>query len=192
MVDTNSTSILSSEDLLHEIRDKLNAEKWTLKEHRIIKHWIKCIEMKGILRMFIKAKRIGDWNWHIQAVQEVLLYFSAAGHNFYTKSAYINLQKMQQLPESHCDIHTGFLNGYHAIDQSDLYWTWTSTYLVIEQVLMRSIKTTWDLTRDRGMADVQCLTLVVYACLCRCQSFNARIHWDQDQLFLFLSKQLSV
>ena len=108
MVDANANSILSSEDLLHEISDKLNAEKQTLKEHRTAKFWLQYIEMIGILRMFIKAERIGDWNLHLQAVQKMLPYFAAA---LYTKSAYIYLQKMQQLPESHPDIHTSFLNG---------------------------------------------------------------------------------
>ena len=114
MVDANATSILSSEYLLHEIHDI---------EHRTIKLWLQYFEMKVILRMFIKVERIGDWNWHLSAVQRVLLYFSAAAHNLYTMCAYIYLQKMQQLPESHCDIHNSFLNGYHAIHQSDQYWT---------------------------------------------------------------------
>ena len=60
MVDANAISILSSEDLLLEISDKLNAEKQTLKEHRTAKLWLQYIEMIGILRMFIKAERIGD------------------------------------------------------------------------------------------------------------------------------------
>ena len=155
MVDANATSILSSEDLLREISDKLNAEKQTLKEHRTAKLWLQYIEMIGILHMFIKAERIGDWNLHLQAVQKMLPYFAAAGHNLYTKSAYIYLQKMQQLPESHPDIHTSFLNGYHVICRSDRYWAGLSTDLVIEQVLMRSIKTTGGLTRGRGMTDIQ-------------------------------------
>ena len=79
------------------------------------KLWLQYVEMIGILHMFIKAERIGDWNLHLQAVQKMLPYFAAAGYNLYTKSDYIYLQKMQQLSESHPDIYTSFLNGYHVI-----------------------------------------------------------------------------
>lgn len=161
-----ATSILSPEDVLREIldklkdvlgeiTDKLNAEKKSIKERRTAKLWLQYIEMIGILRMFIKAERIGDWKLHLQAVQEMLPYFAAAGHNLYAKSAYIYLQKMQQLPESHPEIYACFLKGYHVIRRSDRYWAGLSTDLVIEQVLMRSIKTVGGLTRGRGMTEIQ-------------------------------------
>jgi len=88
-------------DVLGEITDKLNAEKKSMKERRTAKLWLQYIEMIGILRMLIKAERNGDWKLHLQAVQEMLPYFAAAGHNLYAKSTYIYLQKMQQLPGSH-------------------------------------------------------------------------------------------
>ncbi len=55
---------------------------------------------------------------------------------------------------SHPDIHASFLNGYHVIRRSDRYWAGLSTDLVIEQVLMRSIKTVGGLTRGRGMTEI--------------------------------------
>ena len=103
MAGASATAILPSEDVLCDIMDKVNFEKETLKE------------MIGILPMFIKAERIGDWNSHLQAVHKMLPYFAAVGHNLYTKSTYIYLQKLQQLSESHPDIYTSFLNGYHVI-----------------------------------------------------------------------------
>ena len=112
-----------------------------------------------------KAERTGDWNLHLQAIQDMLPYFATAGHNLYAKAAYIYLQKMQQLQKSHPDIHANFLRGYHVIRRSNRYWAELSTDLVIEQVLMRSIKTLGGLTRGRGMTEIQRL---VY-----------RIHWGQ-------------
>ena len=41
------------------------------------------------------------------------------------------------------------------VRRSDRYWAGLSTDLVIEQVLMRSIKTTGGLTRGHGMTDIQ-------------------------------------
>ncbi len=156
MVDgISATSTLSSKALLHEIGDKMNSEKESIKNHRTAKLWLQYIEMIDILRMFIKAERIGDWNLHLQAVQEMLPYFAAAGHNLYAKSAYIYLQKMQQLPESHPAVYSSFLSGFHVVRRSDRYWAGLSTDLVIEQVLMRSIKTNGGLTRGHGMAEMQ-------------------------------------
>ena len=76
MVAVNVTSILSSEDLLHEISDKLNADKRILKEHRTVNFWLQYIKKVDILHMLIKAEKIGDWNLHLQAVQEVVPYFA--------------------------------------------------------------------------------------------------------------------
>ena len=58
-------------------------------------------------------------------------------------------------PETHPDIHSSFLNGLHVIQRSERYWAGLSTDLVIEQVLMRSIKTNGGLTRGRGLTEIQ-------------------------------------
>ena len=113
------------------------------------------MEMIGILRMFIKAERTGDWALHLQTIQAMLPYFAAAGHNLYAKSAHIYLQTMLELPETHPDIHSSFLNGLHVIRRSERYWAGLSTDLIIEQVLMRSIKTNGGLTRGRGLTKIQ-------------------------------------
>lgn len=68
---------------------------------------------------------------------------------------YVYLQEMQSLEENHPAVYQAFLNGHHVIRRSDRYWAGLSTDLVIEQMLMRSIKTTGGLTRGRGMSEFQ-------------------------------------
>ena len=121
LMDGNTNSVLSSKDLLHEICHKMNAAKESFKKHRTAQLWLQYMKMIDILRRFIKAERIGNWNLHLQAVQEMLPYSTASGHNLYAKSAYMYLQKMQKLPESHPDVHSSFLNGFHVIRRSDRY-----------------------------------------------------------------------
>ena len=41
--------------------------------------------------------------------------------------------------------------GYHVVLRSDAFWAGLSTDLVIEQELMRSVKSVGGLTRGRGM-----------------------------------------
>jgi len=73
-----------------------------------------------------------------------MLPVTAAGHNLYTKSLYIYLQRLAQLSIQHPEVHHQFQNGYHVVRRSDRYWAGLSTDLLIEQVLMRSVKTTGD------------------------------------------------
>ena len=44
-----------------------------------------------------------------------------------------------------------FVNGFHVIRRSDRYWAGLGSDLVIEQTLMRSLKSTVGLTRGGGM-----------------------------------------
>ena len=62
---------------------------------------------------------------------------------------------MLNLEMTHPDIYELFEKGYHTIRRSDRLWAGLSPDLVIEQVLMRSIKTVGGLTRGRGMNDLQ-------------------------------------
>ena len=52
-------------------------------------------------------------------------------------------------------MNRSFLNGLHVVRRSDRFWAGLSTDLIIEQVLMRSVKTTGGLTRGRGMSETQ-------------------------------------
>ena len=45
--------------------------------------------------------------------------------------------------------------GYHVMRRSDRFWAGLSSDLMIEQVLMRSLKSSGGLTRGRGFGDVQ-------------------------------------
>ena len=86
-----------------------------------------------------------------------LPYFAAAGHNLYTKSAYLYLQKMTELKEDHPHVYKNFMEGSHVIRRTDRYWAGLSSDLIIKQVLMRSLKTSGGLNDGRGMTENQSL-----------------------------------
>ncbi len=85
----------------------------------------------------------------------MLPYFAAAGHNLYAKSAHVYLQMMVKLEDEHPDVYQSFKMGHHAVRRSDRFWAGLSSDLVIEQVLMRRIKTSGESTRGRGMSEIQ-------------------------------------
>ena len=60
---------------------------------------------------------------------------------------------MNELPYTHPSLYNLFQHGYHTVRRSDRYWGRLSTDLVIEQSLMRALKSRGGLTRGRGMTE---------------------------------------
>ena len=77
----------------------------------------------------------------------MLPYYAASGHNLYTKCTRTYLQEMKKLQKDESPVYTAFKNGLHIIPRSDYFWAGLSSDLVIESVLMRSLKATGGLTR---------------------------------------------
>ena len=92
-----------------------------------------------MIRKLITADRVGNWNLHLEAMQQALPIFAAAGHYNYTKSAYLYLQNMLKLESSNHLLYTHFNQGHFAVRRSPRYWAGLPCDLVIEQVLMRSL-----------------------------------------------------
>ncbi|KAL8563077.1 hypothetical protein ACOMHN_065219 [Nucella lapillus] len=108
--------------------------------------WLQYMSMVDILRQFLKAERTGNWMLHLHALQRMFPFLAAAGHSQYTKSVHLYLQQMQKLKDRHPAVHDAFMQGHHVLRRSDRYWAGLSTDLVIEQVLMRSVKSAGGLT----------------------------------------------
>ena len=61
---------------------------------------------------------------------------------------------MLELPQKNSWLYKQFFeHGFHSVRRSDRYWAGLSTDLVIEQVMMRSIKSRGRLTRGRGFTE---------------------------------------
>ena len=146
------------EYVMTRINDSLQREVNSLKSSRTATLWLQYMDIVSILRKYIRAERIGNWELHVQAVFEMLPYLAASGHNNYTKSAWVYLQRMSNLQDEYPHVYEHFVNGLHVVRRSDRYWAGLSSDLVIEQVLMRSMKTSGGLTRGRGMTEQQRVT----------------------------------
>ena len=128
--------------------------------------WIQYMNMIDILRSFIRAERTSNWELHLRTLTEMLPYLAAAGHNLYVKCARLYLQEMASLPNDHPDVHEKFMSGYHSVRRSDRFWGGLSTDLIIEQVLMRSVKTSGGLTRGKGINEHQRLVWLLSMPIC--------------------------
>ncbi len=98
--------------------------------------------MVGIFRKFIRAERTGHWDLHLEAVRDMLPFLAASGHNNYAKSLTLYLEDMMNIKKTAPKVWEAFQNGLHAVRRSNRSWAGLSTDLVIEQDLMRTMKST--------------------------------------------------
>ncbi len=151
-----SAEEVCSSSVLERIKNSLkNHSESQKKSSRTSALWVQYMNMIDILRKFIRAERTGNWELHLQAIQDMLPYMAASGHNSYTKSAMLYLQQMLNLKAQHPDVQQHFDKGLHVIQRSNRLWAGLSSDLIIEQVLKRSLKTSGGLTRGRGMTEHQ-------------------------------------
>ena len=93
--------------------------------------------------------------------------FAATGHLHYAKSARMYLQQMLDLPFKYPNLHRQFVeHSYFTIRRSDRLWAGLWSDLVIEQVMMRSIKGRGSLTRGRDFSESTRLQWVLTAHEC--------------------------
>jgi len=129
-----SVDDLSEDEVLGRIQAKLEMTRKSMQSQRTANLWMQYMSMVDILRKFLKAERTGDWNLHLQCLYDMLPYFAASGHNLYTKSVYIYLQKMTNLHMDNPEVYQHFTQGLHVVRRSERIWAGLSTDLVIEQV----------------------------------------------------------
>ena len=53
--------------------------------------WVQYMNMIDIISEFIRPECTRNWALHLQAIQDMLPYMAASGHNLYTKSAMVYL-----------------------------------------------------------------------------------------------------
>ena len=147
---------LLNTDCIKRISQALESKKSELSRYsETSKLWVNYLQMLGVARELVEADRTGSWQMHLHAISDCLPICSAAGHPNYLKSAYLYLQKMLTLESDNPAVFQKSVNGYHVIRRSDQYWAGIGSDLVIEQTLMRSLKSTWGLTRGSGMTEHQ-------------------------------------
>ena len=144
-----------SEPVITELMDSISTYRDGLSASRTVCMWFRYLDMVDLLLKFIQAERMGNFLSHLQSVTEMLPYFAATGHHLYAKSAYMYIQLMSKIETTHPNVYQKFLAGYHVVRRSDRFWAGLSTDLVIEQVLMRSLKTSGGMTRGREMSEQQ-------------------------------------
>lgn len=125
------------------------------KTNRTAKLWRQYYKQVSLVRHFIRAERTGNWKMHLHCISEMLPYFHSAGHFNYAKSAHLYLQHMLEL-QTKMD-HEEFVKytekGYFTIKRTHEFWSGAWPDMVIEQDLMRPLKTRGGLSHGRCFTD---------------------------------------
>ena len=85
---------------------------------------------------------------HLDAILEALPTFAARGNSNNLKSSYRYLQKIKYLEKQNPKVFHEFMNGFYVTRRTNQYWAGLGSDLVIEQNLMRSLKSTGGLTHE--------------------------------------------
>ena len=139
----NPVETIIQSSTLQQVDEKLQSlVSWIASRSRTGQLWLQLRYHISVIKDFILAERMKSWTDHLNACTKLLNLLAASGHLNYAKSLRLYVQLMQRLPDEHPWLHQMYVEeGRHAVQRTDhpLNGLWTD--LVIEQVLMRSIKT---------------------------------------------------
>ena len=135
---------------LQAFTNTLEDEKVILStKSRTSKLWVQYLDYIKIVKIFILAERTGNLHLHLVTMEQMINLFAGTGHVHSAKSSRLYLQLMMDLQNDFPWLYKEFTNhGFNTVLRSERYWSELWTDLVIEQVLMRSIKSRGGLTRD--------------------------------------------
>ena len=106
-----------------------------------------------------RAQRTGNAKLYLKSLLKKQPFFPTSGHNNYGKSVPIFIEDTLSLENTNTDAWKGFNEGFFFVRRSNKYWAALPPDLVIEQVLMASLKNCKSgLTHGRGNDEVQRLT----------------------------------
>jgi len=139
------------------IRDLLNLQITDLKKRGpTAQLWVQYLQMVNLVKQFILSERMGKWELHLETVWKMLPYFHASGHFAYAKCAHLYLQDMTKLKTvMPMDEYNKFATeGFFTVRRLPTkFWSGTWTDMLIEQFLMKNMKTSGGLTNGRGVTE---------------------------------------
>ena len=112
--------------------------------------WGKYHELVALVKDFIRAERMHNFELHLSTTSKMLPYYAAAGRGQYAKGLRLYLEQMKTYDlEYGALIKTFKVLGLHTVRYTDHEWSGIWTDLAIEQQLMRAVKSSGGLTGGR-------------------------------------------
>ena len=78
-------------------------------------YWERFLEIVSILKALIAADREGDWQAHLQVMQNLLPVFRECDSINYLRYAFWYVEEMRKLPQDHPEIYEKFIQGHFVV-----------------------------------------------------------------------------
>ncbi|KAG8176012.1 hypothetical protein JTE90_007009 [Oedothorax gibbosus] len=104
------------------------------------RYWDTFLHLVNLLKFLVAADRNGDWDSHLQAIQNLLPVFREFDSINYLRYASWYLEKMRCLEEKHPEVYHKFKAGNFVVRQTKRPFTAVSPDLKLEQTIQRSQK----------------------------------------------------
>ncbi|KAK3931373.1 Glycerophosphodiester phosphodiesterase [Frankliniella fusca] len=152
-------------ELLFRVLEKLETELNNLAvSSKTGRLWVQYVRQGELIRLLIRAERVGDWGLHLHAVKQMLPYFHSAGHLNYAKSAQLYLQLMavaeSSLPQPEHDRLCS--QGFFSVRKNERLWSGNFSDQTIEMDLMRPMKSIGGITMHMHGRGITESTLAVW------------------------------
>ena len=124
------------------------------------KLWIQYVRMVAIAKSFMRSEKKGNFKLQLNIIKQMLPYFHTCGHINYPKSAHLYIQKMEdfinEMDEKYIlhaqegtqhdptiqEYQNFIQKGFCTVRCIDKFWSGNYTDMIIEQDLMRIMKST--------------------------------------------------
>lgn len=165
--DVDRTIILTAENdnVIQTVRRKFDSK---LKEMKTwgptAQLWVQYFELIILVKQFIEAERTGNWELHLNTVQQIIHIFHASGRHLHAKSSQLYFQDMLNLknimpPD---EFEKFAVKGYFTMKFNDQYWASFFSDLAIECFFMKYFKLCGSgLTHGRGLSENRMKTWVL-------------------------------
>ena len=112
--------------------------------------WVQYHNQVQLVKDFIRAERLSNFDDHLSSVTEMLPTFAAAGHSQYAKGARLYIELMDiKLPTGSKFGELFRVQKLHTVRYNKCLWAGVWTDIAIEQTLMKSIKSRGGLVGGR-------------------------------------------
>ncbi|KAE8742582.1 hypothetical protein FOCC_FOCC011876 [Frankliniella occidentalis] len=151
---------VAADDVVRALRTSLErAGEEAAEKSNTGRLWWQYFKLVGLLRLYVRAERVGDWELHLECIRAMLPYFHAAGRIHYAKYAHLYVQQMDALQVRAAAEGRA---GLFTVRRKPQHWAGVWTDMVIEQNLMRLIKSRGGLT-GRGFTESAVLLWILSA-----------------------------
>ena len=104
------------------------------------KYWNGFIDNVNCIETLIATDWTGDWEGHLDAVENLLPIFRGCNSINYLRYTMFYLKSMHKLPTDHPGIYGMFMKGYFAINESHRKFSDESPDMKLEQTIQRAQK----------------------------------------------------